>query len=123
MEENTIDKEYLLEKTVKLQETEIERKTEEIKRLTDELELAKKYIKMLEEKSTDQITNPSNENKNTEEKVLTEEIVAEKKEIKEDNTNNVIVEEVKNEIEDPLYYENFKNRVNQFERDEYEENV
>ena len=118
MEENTIDKEYLLEKTVKLQETEIERKTEEIKRLTDELELAKKYIKMLEEKSTDQITNPSNENKNTEEKVLTEEIVAEKKEIKEDNTNNVIVEEVKNEIEDPLYYENFKNRVNQFERDE-----
>ena len=81
MEENTIDKEYLLEKTVKLQETEIERKTEEIKRLTDELELAKKYIKMLEEKSTDQITNPSNENKNTEEKVLTEEIVAEKKKI------------------------------------------
>ena len=45
--ETTIDKEYLFEKTIKLQEAEIERKNEEMKKLREELEIAKKYIKML----------------------------------------------------------------------------
>ena len=40
--ETTIDKEYLFEKTIELQEAEIERKNEEMKKLREELEIAKK---------------------------------------------------------------------------------
>lgn len=114
--ETTIDKEYLFEKTIKLQEAEIERKNEEMKKLREELEIAKKYIKMLEEKSSDNIIISSNIKKEDEETLQTKEKIIEKSE--SEAISDTGVEEIKSEIEDPLYYENFKNRVNEFERDE-----
>ena len=114
--ETTIDKEYLFEKTIKLQEAEIERKNEEIKKLREELEIAKKYIKMLEEKSSDDIIISSNIKKENEETLQTKEKIIEKSE--SEAISDTGVEEIKSEIDDPLYYENFKNRVNEFERDE-----
>ena len=114
--ETTIDKEYLFEKTIKLQEAEIETKNEEMKKLREELEIAKKYIKMLEEKSSDNIIISSNIKKEDEETLQTKEKIIEKSE--SEAISDTGVEEIKSEIEDPLYYENFKNRVNEFERDE-----
>lgn len=114
--ETTIDKEYLFEKTIKLQEAEIERKNEEMKKLREELEIAKKYIKMLEEKSSDNIIISSNIKKEDKETLQTKEKIIEKSE--SEAISDTGVEEIKSEIEDPLYYENFKNRVNEFERDE-----
>lgn len=114
--ETTIDKEYLFEKTIELQEAEIERKNEEMKKLREELEIAKKYIKMLEEKSSDNIIISSNIKKEDEETLQTKEKIIEKSE--SEAISDTGVEEIKSEIEDPLYYENFKNRVNEFERDE-----
>ena len=116
MEETTIDKEYLFEKTIKLQEADIERKNGEIKKLIEELEIAKKYIKMLEEKSSNNTIISSNIKKDDEEVLETKEEIIEKNNSK--TISDTGVEEIKSEIEDPLYYENFKNRVNEFERDE-----
>ena len=114
--ETTIDKEYLFEKTIKLQEADIERKNGEIKKLIEELEIAKKYIKMLEEKSSNNTIISSNIKKDDEEVLETKEEIIEKNNSK--TISDTGVEEIKSEIEDPLYYENFKNRVNEFERDE-----
>ena len=107
--ETTIDKEYLFEKTIKLQEAEIERKNEEMKKLREELEIAKKYIKMLEEKSSDNIIISSNIKKEDEETLQTKEKIIEKSE--SEAISDTGVEEIKSEIEDPLYYENIKKKA------------
>ena len=71
---------------------------------------------MLKKKSSDNIIISSNIKKEDEETLQTKEKIIEKSE--SEAISDTGVEEIKSEIEDPLYYENFKNRVNEFERDE-----